>query len=240
MSDLFDALKPAVRAELPVRRICLVGAGGLVGSAVREASVGQSGMRVVSVARREVPLPPGARTEVLVGRVEDWPALIAAARANVLVCALGTTMKLAGSEAAFRAVDHDLVLEVARAARAAEIGQMIVVSSIGADPASRSFYLRTKGETEEALRKAGFRRLDILRPGLLRGRRREWRGLEAFGRVLAPAADRLFLHGKYRRFRSAHADTLAGVIFSLAREKAPGTFVHDFDAMRRIVRRAGE
>jgi len=240
MSDLFDALKPAVKAELPVRRICLVGASGLVGSAVLEESVGRADMRVVSVARREVPLPKGARTEVLLGPAEDWLALIGAARANVLVCALGTTMKAAGGEEAFRAVDHDLVLDVARAAHALGIEHMIAVSSVGADRASRNFYLRTKAETEEALRKIGFRRLDILRPGLLRGRRREWRGLEAAGQVLAPIADLLVLHGRYRRFRSVRASMVACAIFALAGQKARGTFVHDFDGMLRAVRRTGE
>lgn len=239
MSDLFDALKPAVKAELPVHRICLVGASGLIGSAVLQESVYRPDVRIVSVARREVPLPPGVRTEVLVGRVEEWPALIGAARADVLVCALGTTMKAAGSEEAFRSVDRDLVLEVARAARGAGIGHMIAVSSVGADRASRNFYLRVKGETEEALGKMGFRRLDILRPGLLRGKRRERRPLEAVGQVLAPLADLLVLHGGYRRFRSVRASAGAHAIFALAGEKARGRFVHDFDGMRRAVRRAG-
>ncbi|HKT86482.1 MAG TPA: NAD(P)H-binding protein [Novosphingobium sp.] len=233
MSDPFDACKPAAKAQLPASRICLVGASGLVGSAVLEESAGRADMRVVSIARREVPLPKGARTEVLVGGTDDWPALIAASCANVLVSALGTTMKTAGGEEAFRAVDHDLVLEVARTAHAAGIEHMIAVSSIGADRASRNLYLRTKGETEEALRKIGFRRLDIMRPGLLRGRRREWRRLEGVGQVLAPIADLLLLHGRYRCFRSVQASLMARAILALAREKARGSFIHDFDAMRR-------
>lgn len=239
MSDLFDALKPAVKAELPAHRICLVGASGLVGSAVLEESIARADTRVVSVARREVPLPRGARTEVLVGPTPEWPALIGAARANVLVCALGTTMKLAGGEEAFRSVDRDLVLEVARAAQGVGIEHMIAVSSIGADRASRNFYLRTKGETEEALAKLGFRRLDILRPGLLRGRRTERRVLEGIGQLVAPVADHLVLHGKYRCFRSVRASMVAAAIFALAREKARGRFVHDFDGMQRALRRAG-
>ena len=197
-------------------------------------------MRVVSVARREVPLPPGARTEVLVGRVEDWPVLIGAARADVLVCALGTTRKAAGSETAFRSVDCDLVLETARAARVAGIEHMIAISSAGADRASSNFYLRVKGETEEALGKLGFRRLDILRPGLLRGRQRERRSLETVGLALAPIADLLVFHGRYRSYRSAPASMVARAVFALAREKARGRFIHDFDGMRRVIRRAGE
>jgi uncharacterized protein YbjT (DUF2867 family) len=239
MSDLFDLLKPRAKPVLPGYRICLAGASGLVGTAVLEESVGRSDMRVISIARREITLPLGARTEVLVGRSEDWPAMIGAARADVLVCALGTTMKAAGSEAAFRAVDHDLVLETASAARAAGIEHMIAVSSVGADRASRNFYLRTKGEAEEDLGKLGFRRLDILRPGLLRGKRRERRGLEAIGQILAPIADLFVLHGKWRQYRSVRDTMVARAIFALVQEKARGRFVHDYDGMRRVVRRAG-
>ncbi|AIT78777.1 nucleoside-diphosphate sugar epimerase [Novosphingobium pentaromativorans US6-1] len=220
--------------------MCLVGASGLIGTAVLDESVGRSDMRVVSVARREFALPRGARTEVLVGLPDDWSALIGAARADVLVCALGTTIRAAGSQAAFRAVDHDLVVEVAQAARMAGIEHMIAVSSVGADRASRNFYLRTKGETEEDLGKLGFRRLDILRPGLLRGPRAEKRKLEGLGQAIAPVADLLVMHGKLRKYRSVRGSTVARTVFALVREKAQGRFVHDYDSMQRALRRAGE
>ncbi len=110
-----------------VRRLCLVGATGLVGTAVMARAVGRADARVVGVARREVPLPSGARMELLVGPDATWPDLIAAARADVLVCALGTTIRAAGSREAFRAVDHDLVIATARAARAAGFGHRVLV-----------------------------------------------------------------------------------------------------------------
>ncbi|MCT2399421.1 NAD(P)H-binding protein [Novosphingobium mangrovi (ex Huang et al. 2023)] len=221
-------------------RICLVGATGMVGGTLIAEAVGRTDVRLVGVARREAHLPPGARMEMLVGEPIDWPNLIAAARADVLVCALGTTIKAAGSQEAFRAVDHDLVRFCAEAARAAGIEHMIVVSSTGAARASRNFYLSVKGETEDALGKLGFRRLDILRPGLLRGHREERRTLEAAAQIMAPLADWVFLHGKYRRYRSVSARKLAQAILALAYEKAGGRFVHDYDAMRRVLRRSGD
>lgn len=221
-------------------RICLVGASGLVGSALMAETVGRDDVRVIGVARREVSLPAGARMEMLVGEPIDWPGLIAAAQADVLVCALGTTMKQAGNAEAFRAVDHDLVRFCAEAARAAAIGHMIVVSSVGAERGSRNPYLSVKGETEDALAKLGFRRLDILRPGLLRGRRRHRRPLEAVAQLLAPLVDLLVLHGGLRRFRSITAQRLARVILALGREKAQGRFVHEHDAMLRAMRRSGD
>lgn len=221
-------------------RICLVGATGLVGTALIAEAVGREDVRLIAVTRREAQLPPGARMEVLVGEPIDWPQLIAAACADVLVCALGTTMKQAGSPEAFRAIDHDLVRFTAEAARAAGIDHLILVSSVGAERASRHFYLSVKGETEQALGKLGFRRLDVLRPGLLRGRREDRRPLEKVAQVLALLVDILLLHGKYRQYRSISASRLARVVLRLANQKPRGRFVHDHDAMKRLVRRAGD
>lgn len=219
-------------------RICLVGATGLVGSRLIEAAVGREDLRIVAVARREVPLPPGARMEVLVADPSGWGDAIAASNAKVLVCALGTTIRQqGGDQQAFRAIDHDLVLACGRAAKAAGIGHIILVSSVGADRASRTFYLRVKGETEDALSKLGLTRLDILRPALLRGPRAERRPAERLAMTLSPVMD-LFLHGGLRRFHSIRADVVAQAIMALAKEKAGGRFVHEYDAMRYVIRRA--
>lgn len=225
--------------QQPIKRICLVGATGLVGRTLIEEAIPRPDVRIVAVARREMPLPYGARMELLVAPTQGWPEAIAATNAGVMICALGTTMRKAGDKEAFRAVDHDLVLACGRAAREAGIGHMIAVSSIGADRASSNFYLQTKGETEEALGKLGFRRLDILRPGLIIGRREDRRPLEWAGQVLAPLADRLLLHGKYRRYRSIHARALAQAVFAFAHEKAQGRFVHEDGSIRFVLRRPG-
>jgi len=205
-----------------------------------ERAVSRPDMRIVGVARREIALPHGARMEMLLADPSGWPEAIAAANAQVMVCALGTTMEKAGKdEVAFRAVDHDLVVACAQAAKAAGIEHFILVSSVGADPLAKSFYLRVKGGVEEVLGRMRFRRLDIVRPGLIRGHRRESRPLERLARWLSPLAD-LFLQGKYRKYRSIRAETLADAIFALARQKAPGRFVHDLDAMRYVIARAGD
>jgi len=100
-------------------RIALVGATGMVGMSLIRLAVGRSDIRIVGIARREAQLPAGARMEMLVAPSEGWPDAIAAANADVLVSALGTTWRKAGKdEAAFRAVDQDLVLQCARAAKA--------------------------------------------------------------------------------------------------------------------------
>lgn len=225
---------------LKTRRLCLVGATGLTGSTLIEQAVNRSDVRIVGIARREMELPPGARMEMLLAEPSGWADAIAASNASVFVCALGTTWRKAGKDAAaFRAVDHDLVLASARAAKEAGIGHAVVVSSVGADMASRSAYLRVKGEMEYALGKLAFRRLDILRPSLLRGAREEdRRPMERLAMLASPLVD-LLLHGSLRRYRSIHVETLASAIFALAQEKARGRFVHEYDSLHRAIRRAG-
>jgi uncharacterized protein YbjT (DUF2867 family) len=220
-------------------RIALVGASGLIGSRLIQYGVGRSDFRIIGIARRETPLPKGARMELLVADPANWGDGIAAASADALVCALGTTWAAAGKdEAAFRSVDQQLVLACARAAKAAGIRQMIVISSVGADAGAKNFYLRVKGETEQALGKIGIPRLDILRPGLLRGPRNEFRPAERIGMIVSPFAD-LFLHGEFSKYRSIKADTIARAIIGLTREKAAGRFVFEHDAIQRAARRAG-
>lgn len=222
------------------RRICLVGATGLIGTEMIEQAVSRDDIRIVAVSRREVPLPPGARMEVLLADTAGWDDAIAASGAKVLVCALGTTWARSGKdEAAFRAVDYDLVLQCAKAAKAAGIDHMILVSSVGASIASSQFYLRVKGEIEDALAKLHFRRLDILRPGLLRGHREGDRRLrERLGILFAPLID-LFLHGGYRKYRSIKAEAVTQAVFALSKEKPGGRFMHEYDAMHYAIRRSG-
>ena len=213
----------------------IVGATGLVGRAV----IGGFGDKAVTVlARREVEgLPPHHIERI--APTESWRDVIAAEKPTVLICSLGTTIRQAGSQEAFRAVDHDLVLAVARAAKLAGTSHMIAVSSVGAAAKSSNFYLRTKGETEEALRALGFYRLDLIRPGLLRGDRPGPQRLgEGIATIAAPLTDAL-LHGSFRRYRSISGDTVAAAIVALARRGAAGqdgsgVHIHENDAIRAL------
>ncbi len=218
-------------------RIALVGATGLIGSTVIEHCVGREDVRLTGVARRETRLPRGIRMEMFVAEPAKWPEVLEAARPSVIICALGTTWKKAGAdEAAFRAVDQELVLAIAGAAKELGIERFVHVSAAGADTASRNFYLRVKGEVERDLGKLRFARLDILRPGLLRGKRQDdRRPAERLGIALAPVAN-LFLHGSLRRYRAIAADTVAQAALALAKRPVRGRFVHDNDAIRRAAK----
>lgn len=218
-------------------RIALVGATGLVGRRVIELASAGDEVRIVGIARREVPLPPGARMEMFVAEPAKWGEVLDAVRPRALICALGTTWKKAGrDEAAFRAVDHDLVLAIAETAKRAGVPNMVVISAAGADARSKSLYMRVKGETEEALSRVGFKRLDILHPGLLRGTRTDdLRFAERAAIIAAPLIDPL-LSGSWQRFRSIDAGLVAEAALGLALRRAGGRFTHDNEAMRRAAR----
>jgi uncharacterized protein YbjT (DUF2867 family) len=231
------------RVTGPVR-VALVGATGLVGREVIVTASRGDEVRLLGIARREAPLPPGARMEMFVSDPAKWGDVMDAVRPRALICALGTTWKKAGKdEAAFRAVDHDLVLATAEAAKRAGVPNMVLVSAAGADARSKTFYMRVKGETEEALSRIGFKRLDILRPGLLRGQREgDLRFAERAALIAAPLIDPL-LSGSWTRYRSIDAALVAEAALGLALRRAGGRFTHDNEAMRRAARewrRVGE
>ena len=215
-------------------RVALVGSTGLIGGEVMHLSVGREDIRLVAIARREAPLPAGARMEMFVADPAKWGEVFEAIRPTAVICALGTTWKKSGrDEEAFRAVDHDLVLDTARAAKAQGVERFVAIGSAGSDALSKTRYLRTKGEVERELGKMRFKRLDVLRPGLLKGQRRgELRVAERIGILLSPLAD-LAMQGKYGAFRSIRADVVAKAALALAMRKAAGRFVHDNDGIVR-------
>ena len=155
-------------AALP-RSVLVAGASGLVGREILQGLLADDSVAAVhSVGRRELPLRHPKLTQHQVDFSGNFPAL---PRLGEAFIALGTTIKVAGSQQAFRAVDHDAVIAVARAARAAGATRLGVVSAMGADKRSAIFYNRVKGETEEALSALGFDALVIARPSFLSGDR---------------------------------------------------------------------
>ena len=215
-------------------RLCLVGATGLIGGKVMEECVGREDVRLQAIARREAKLPQGIRIEYFVADPDKWSEVFEALRPKAVICALGTTWKKSGEdEAAFRAVDQDLVLATAKAALDNGVDRFVAVSSVGADAASKNFYLKVKGETERELTRLRFPRLDILRPGLLIGDRENDRRVgERLGIAAAPVAN-LFMHGKYRQYRGIKSEMVAKAAIALAKRAARGRFVHDNDAILR-------
>jgi uncharacterized protein YbjT (DUF2867 family) len=146
----------------------LAGATGLVGHALAAQWAGPEPLHLLVRRPLRQPQPPHASHRV---HVVDFAALPPLPAAEQAFCCLGTTIKIAGSQEAFRAVDFDAVLSFARAAQRAGVKRFGVVSALGADARSRNFYSRVKGEAEAALQALGFASLVIARPSLLLGDR---------------------------------------------------------------------
>ncbi|MEL7188789.1 MAG: NAD(P)H-binding protein [Pseudomonadota bacterium] len=225
-----DAAKPPVR-------IGLIGATGLIGRRVIDISSHSETARIVGIARREIEMPAGTRMELFVASPDKWGEVFEAVRPRALICALGTTIKkVGGDEEAFRAVDQEMVLNTAKVAHEAGIHNFVLVSAAGANPMSKHFYMRVKGETENMISKVGFKRLDILRPGLLKGARNDdFRMGEGIAKILSPIIDPL-LPEKWEMYRSVEADLVAEAALGLAMRRAQGRFVHDNEAMKRAAR----
>ena len=158
------------------------------------------------------------------GRMSAFP------RAQDVFCCLGTTMKKAGSEEAFRKVDYEYVVRLAESSIRTGADHFYLVSAVGADPKSRIFYSRVKGEAEEAVARLGFAGLHIFRPSFLVGRRPEKRP----GEELGIAALRLvsgILFGPARKYRPITAETVARAMIVVSREGSPGTHIYNSDEM---------
>lgn len=210
-------------------RVLLAGGTGLVGSRVLERLLAAR-WTVIAVGRR----PTGRASEELVLDFSaDSAALPRLPGADAAICCLGTTMAAAGSRAAFRAVDHDMVLAFARAAHEAGASRFLVVTAVGADPRGAAFYSRVKGEVEAALEDVGFVRLDILQPGLLIGPREERRTVEAALQRIGPMLNPL-LPERLARYGAIDADTVAAAAVALLDATDAGLFRHENRALRRL------
>lgn len=227
-----------------MKTLLLFGATGLVGGhvlrlALRDARV----TRVIAPVRRPLPAEALADTATAASRraellapVVDVDTLPAEADwwwADAAVCALGTTLKKAGSQAAFRRVDVDLVTETARLARRHGTPAFALNSSLGADAGARSFYLRCKGEAEDAVRALGFTSLTVVRPSLIGGERDESRPLERLG-LLAARAFRPLIPARYR---AVQAEDIARCLLATALAAEPGERRVESEAIGACARR---
>ena len=215
------------------QRIALVaGASGMVGTALcSQLRRDRRFAPVVVLARSRPPVtdPPLQVELVDFSRLGEWNPGVAL---DTVFCALGTTIRKAGSEAAFRAVDHDLVLEMARLAQRGNARHFVFVSSLGADPESKVFYLRVKGEAEEAVKALGLPHAVALRPSFLDGERtvprRGERAARVVGRVLAP-----LLLGPLEKYRPTLATKVAEAMRQVAQPGREGFEVLDPVAISR-------
>jgi uncharacterized protein YbjT (DUF2867 family) len=216
-------------------RIALAGGTGLVGTRLADRLLEDMRYEVHALLRRTSGRTH-SRWNEHVATANEWPAIVAGISPDAAISALGTTLRKAGSKAAFRAVDLDMVLAFASAACLAGAKRFVAISSVGADPSSHNFYLRTKGEMEAAVTALDYERIDLFRPGLLRGKRHGDRRLAEQAAILLSPAFNLVLRGPLDRFAAIDADMVADALAAVLADRQPGRRWHDNRAIRRLAR----
>ncbi len=198
-------------------RVLLIGSSGLVGQIVLTSVLADPRFTEV-VALTRASLPPHPKLLNPIADFRDLPLDAAWWSVDGVICTLGTTLRKAGSESAFREVDHDFPLAVARAAFAKGTRRFALNSALGADAASRFFYNRVKGETERDLAAIGFTSLAFVRPGLIDGSRAEFRLGERAGLLVS----RIVSGVLPARLRPSRADRIAAELVKAIAEPKPG------------------
>ena len=216
-------------------RIALVAGGsGLVGSALLPLLLGTPEYaRVHALSRRALPFEHARLANRVVRFDAPLEPQLKGLKCQDAFCCLGTTLRTAGSAAAFRAVDYNLVVAYARAARALGAERFVLVSSVGADPDARNLYLSVKGEAELAVEALRFNSLQILQPSLLLGMRRDRRPLELIAQPLMLLLGPL-LFGPLAPYRPISAQQVAAAMLGAARTGKAGVYRYTYPMLQRL------
>lgn len=206
----------------------VLGATGLVGSQILQQLLADARYdNVLALTRRPLDVEHPKLKQILINFDSPDPAQI---RGDELYCALGTTLRKAGSKEAQYRIDCTYPFEIGRIARENGVEKYLLVSSVGADAGSSNFYLRIKGELEEKLKTLEFPVFVAARPSLLLGKRPEFRMGEKIGIVLAQTF--AFLIPK--KYRGIEARQVAGALIALANQDLEGVHIIESDQLRQF------
>lgn len=231
---------PPTGFAIPPRRrgAAVAGATGLIGRALIDALLAERSVGAVHALVRSRSPVLGALAGVQQIVVDYGAELPALPPLDDAYCCLGTTIAAAGSQAAFRAVDHDAVITFARAARSAGATRLAVVSALGADAASSVFYNRVKGEMEAAIVRLGFDSVVIARPSLLLGDRDALGQPTRVGERIAAALTRPFSGLIPKSVRPIDAATVARALLRALQHAEPGAWRFESAALHELGRAA--
>lgn len=203
----------------------LTGASGLVGTELLHILLESPNYEEVKIlVRKRVEIQHPKLEQILVdfNRLENYEEHF---HVNDVYCCLGTTIKKAGSQEAFRKVDYEYPIKMAQLAKKQEVENFLIISALGADPKSKVFYSRTKGQVEAELKKIGLRALHIFQPSLLLGDRQEFRFGEKIASFLSPLFSPL-LFGKLKKYRPVSARRVAYAMYHVAQTDNNGHFIY--------------
>jgi len=203
----------------------LVGATGLIGSYLLEELLNDPFFDTVRILiRRPLDITHSKLEKKIVDFNDSDSLLVALSNSDVVFCSIGSTMKkVKGDKEAYRKIDFDIPVKLARFCKMTGCEKFILVSSAGANSKSRNFYQRLKGETDEAVKSIGLKTVHIMRPSLLLGERKEFRLGENIGKAVMTSLSFLIPE----KYKAIQGKDVAKVMIALGKKNDEGIFVHE-------------
>lgn len=217
---------------LSYRKALIVGATGLIGDFCLQYLLDTHIYSEVIALTRKPLLRSHRKLKSVITNFRDIEQILSKTKAEDICCCLGSTIRKAGSQQAFKKVDYELVVSIAKLMKRQGAEQFIVISALGANRNSKFFYNRVKGEMEQAVEALDYPCLHIIRPSLLLGSREEFRLGEKIGGSAALILNPL-LRGPLKKYRPIHAESVAQVMVKAAYEMPlRGVHVYESDMIQ--------
>lgn len=213
---------------MTTRKALIVGSTGLIGGFCLQALIDDPNYSEVIAFVRKPLLKTHHKLKTIITEFDNLESELSDLHIDDVYCCLGTTIKKAGSQDAFKKIDLSLVATLAELARKQGAEQLLVISAMGANKDSKVFYNRVKGEMEAALQSLGYPCIRIIRPSLLLGPRKEFRLGEKAAILLTPLL-KAFLQGSLKKYRPVEAEKVAQFMVKVALEE-PVAGVHVYES----------
>jgi uncharacterized protein YbjT (DUF2867 family) len=215
------------------QKVLIAGATGLVGGALLEILTKEITVQEIIVLGRSEPSLKSAKIKFVPTDFQDANLINACFEGvHTVFCCIGTIIKTAGSQEAFRKIDYGIPETLAILAAEHQVKSMIVISSIGADANSSNFYLRTKGEMENIVSSYKIPKTAFLRPSLINGPRNEFRWKELITKVFLTLFS-FMLIGKFKRYTSIDHDVIAMAMWRIS-NSANNTIIYESEDIQWI------
>ena len=213
------------------KSIVIIGSSGLIGNEVLGLTLENSKIEHVTIlVRKSLNINHPKLTEVITN-FKDLNEIESRIIGDALICCIGTTRKKTPNLEEYKNIDFGLTVEIAKIAKLNDVRQIHLISAIGADPNSKIFYNRLKGETEQALIKIDFPQTIIYRPSLLIGKRNEFRFGELIAQKLAPIFD-VFLIGSLKKYHSISSNTIAKAVLNRILSEGEKTEIMEYNEIQ--------
>ena len=213
----------------------LLGSTGLIGKELLNNLLAFSHYsKVIIFVRKKLDLSHSKLEQIIVdfNTLENYKELI---KGDDFFCTIGTTIKIAGSEKEFKKVDLEYPIQFAKFAQENKVAQFLVISSLNANENSTNFYLKTKGELQDYLKKTTFKSVSILQPSLLLGKRTEFRLAEKIVGYFSNLFSFLFI-GSLKKYKPIEAKTVATAMLKIAMQDNLGVTIYPSDKIEEVAK----